>query len=77
MKEINPDTDFIFQEIGKNIKKLREEKGLTQEELAFLIDSARNYVGCIERGEKHPSIKTLYKIATALDTKINKILINI
>ena len=77
MKEINLDTDFIFQEIGKNIKKLREEKGLTQEELAFLIDSARNYVGCIERGEKHPSIKTLYKIATALDTKINKILINI
>ena len=77
MKEINPDTDFIFQEIGKNIKKLREEKGLTQEELAFLIDSARNYVGCIERGEKHPSIKTLYKIAIALDTKINKILINI
>ncbi len=77
MKEINPDTDFIFQEIGKNIKKLREEKGLTQEELAFFIDSARNYVGCIERGEKHPSIKTLYKIAIALDTKINKILINI
>lgn len=77
MKEINLDTDFIFQEIGKNIKKLREEKGLTQEELAFLIDSARNYVGCIERGEKHPSIKTLYKIAIALDTKISKILINI
>ncbi len=74
MKEINPDTDFIFQEIEKNIKKLREEKGLTQEELAFLIDSARNYVGCIERGEKHPSIKTLYKISKALNTKLNNIL---
>ncbi len=41
-----------------------------QEELAFLINSARNYIGCIERAEKFASVTMLKKIADALDLKL-------
>lgn len=61
--------DKILVKLGKKIAECRKEKGLSQEELGFRIRSARNYIGCIERGEKSPSIKTLYKISKALDIK--------
>ena len=57
----------IYQKIGQNIKKQRLLKQFSQEELAFKIGSARNYIGCIERGEKFPSVAILYDIAKALD----------
>lgn len=60
----------LLVKLGKKIAEYRNEKGFSQEELGFLIRSARNYIGCIERGEKSPSIKTLHKIAKALDVKV-------
>lgn len=60
----------IYKILGKNIKKFREEKHFSQEDLAYKISSARNYVGCIERGEKHPSLTTIYKIAQALEKDV-------
>ena len=62
--------DKILVKLGKKIAEFRKEKNFSQEELGFLIRSARNYIGCIERGEKSPSMKTLYKIAKALDVKV-------
>lgn len=53
--------------IGKNVKKLREKKGITQEKLAFDADLNRAYIGYIERGERNPSTDTLVKIARALN----------
>lgn len=60
--------------IGKKVKKYRKEKNFSQEELGFLINSARNYIGCIERGEKSPSLYTLYKIAKALNVKVKELI---
>ena len=62
--------DKILVKLGKKIAEFRKEKSFSQEELGFLIRSARNYVGCVERGEKSPSIKMLTKIAKALDVKV-------
>lgn len=62
--------DKILIKLGTKIFEYRKEKNFSQEELGFLIRSARNYIGCIERGEKSPSIKTLYKIAKALGVKV-------
>lgn len=56
--------------LGTKIAEYRKAKDLSQEELGFLIKSARNYIGCIERGEKSPSLKTLQKIAKALNVKV-------
>lgn len=44
-----------------------------QEELAFKINSARNFIGCIERGEKAPTVYVLYKIAAVLDVSVDKL----
>ena len=62
--------DKLLIKLGSKISDYRKAKDFSQEELGFLIKSARNYIGCIERGEKSPSIKTLQKIAKALDIQI-------
>ena len=62
--------DKLLVKLGSKIAEYRKAKNFSQEELGFLIKSARNYIGCIERGEKSPSIKTLQKIAKVLDVKV-------
>lgn len=62
--------DKMLVKLGLKVAEYRKTKGLSQEELGFLIKSARNYIGCIERGEKTPSLQTLQKIAKALDVKV-------
>jgi len=56
----------INEEVGFNIRRIREERGLSQEELAALAGLHRAYVGQIERGEKNIGLKNLEKIAKAL-----------
>lgn len=53
----------IQNELGRKLKALRLDKGLTQEQLAFEVDISRDHLSNIELG-KHPvNIKTLYKFA--------------
>jgi len=73
MKE-NTKKDKNLIKLGKKITEYRKQKGFSQEELGFRIRSARNYIGCIERGEKSPSIKTLYKIAKAFDIQVKDLI---
>ena len=60
----------INEEVGFNIRRIREERGLSQEELAALAGLHRAYVGQIERGEKNIGLKNLEKIAKALGVDI-------
>lgn len=53
-------------EIGRRIRKIRVERGLTQKELASKVGIDFTYIGKIERGEQLPSLKILLKIADAL-----------
>ncbi len=64
----------INKEVGFNIRKIREERGLSQEKLAALADLHRAYVGQIERGEKNIGLKNLQKIAKALRVKTKDLL---
>jgi transcriptional regulator with XRE-family HTH domain len=64
----------INKDVGFNIRKIREEKGLSQEKLAALADLHRAYVGQIERGEKNIGLKNLEKIAKALKVKTKDLL---
>jgi transcriptional regulator with XRE-family HTH domain len=52
--------------VARNIRRLRQERGLTQEELAVRIRITRNYVGMIERQENSPTVAMLERIAKAL-----------
>ena len=51
--------------VGNQIKKQRELKKLTQEELAEKVGLSRNYISFLERGTKAPRLETLINIANA------------
>lgn len=51
-------------------ERLEKQNVCLKKSLAFLINSARNYIGCIERAEKFASVTMLKKIADALDLKL-------
>lgn len=57
--------------LGKRIKELRKSIGLTQEQLAELIDIETGSLSGIESGRHYPSLPTLVKIANKLNVKIN------
>lgn len=60
----------IKKKFGKQVKKLRLEKGLSQEKLAYEADLDRTYIPSIEKGERNVSIVVIEKIAKALKVKI-------
>lgn len=61
MIEYNPSV------IGSVIRRLREEKGLSQEVVSGLAGIARSHLSMIETGDKHANFETLWKISNALD----------
>lgn len=63
----------ILIKFGKGVRKLRKEKGFSQEELAHKAQLHRTYIGMIERAEKNITLINIEKIANALETKIAKL----
>lgn len=63
--------------VGKVIARFRENKGVTQEVLSGLSDIGRTHLSAIERGERKPTLETLYRISRALDVKMSDIVIEI
>lgn len=62
-------------QLAKNLKKLREKKGLSQDRLAKLADVANNTIIKIEQGENiNPTLDTLKKIAKALGISIEELI---
>ena len=66
-----------LESIGKNIRKYRLMKKLRQEDLAEKADLSINYVGAIERGEKTPSLESLFAIINALGVSADMILADV
>lgn len=60
--------------VGKNVRRIRLQKGITQEELAFEAEIDLTYVGGIERGRRNPSLMVLARIAKALGVPLPKLL---
>jgi len=60
----------INEEVGFNIRRIREKRGLSQEKLGALAGLHRAYIGQIERGEKNIGLKNLEKIAKALEVPV-------
>ena len=53
--------------VGGNVRRLRQNAGLTQEQLAFEASIDLTYVGGIERGRRNPSLLVMVRIAEALN----------
>ena len=65
---------FIMQYriiLGKNIRRIRLEKGISQEMLAELSNLHRTYIGSVERAERNISVDNIEKICNALETHIS------
>lgn len=61
--------------ISKNIRKLREQKGISQDRLSKWADTSLNTIAKLELDEtQNPTIETLQKIAKALDVKVEDLL---
>ncbi|HXU27237.1 MAG TPA: helix-turn-helix transcriptional regulator [Bacteroidia bacterium] len=60
-----------IKQIGENIRKYRLKKNLTQLDLAAACGFEESSIGRLENGNTNPTIKTLLKIAKALDVKLS------
>lgn len=60
--------------MGAKVRKLRERKGWSQEELGFEAGLHRNYIGGIERGERNVAVVNLAKLAKALGIRPRNLL---
>lgn len=56
--------------VGKRIKELRNQRGISQEELADLASLDRTYITSVERGKRNISIVNLEKLANALEVSL-------
>lgn len=63
--------------VGEVISEFRKKKGLSQEVLSGLSDIGRTHLSAIERGERKPTLETLYKICIALDVKMSELVAEI
>lgn len=62
------------KKLGQQIKKLRLEQGLSQEDLAGLAEIDRSFLSEIENGKKNPSFESLLRISEALQVKLSSLL---
>ncbi len=59
--------------VGINVRRLRVERGISQERLAFDSGVDRSYLGGVERGEENPTIDILDRIAATLSVHISEL----
>lgn len=64
---------MIEKELGDRIKQLRNEKGLSQEKFALLIDMDRTYFATVESGKRNISLRNIEKITNRLDITISQL----
>lgn len=63
--------------VGEVIAEFRKKKGISQEVISGLADIGRTHLSPIERGERKPTLETLYRISNALGVKMSDIVIAI
>ena len=65
------DKDAFVKKLGSHLKKVREEKGLSLNELGLRGDFDRQALWKLEKGQKHLTVYSLYKICDSLDITID------
>ena len=63
--------------VGRAIAYFRNKKALSQEVLSGLADIGRSHLSAIERGERKPTLETLYRLCVAMDINMSDVMIKI
>lgn len=63
--------------VGQRIKEIREEKGITQEKLAEMVNLSPAHISVIERGIKSPNLDSFVAIANALEISADTLLVDV
>lgn len=66
--------DPILVALGDAIRRIRLEKGISQEKLALLAEVDRSYVGRVERGDNNVAVLTLARLANALEVTVSHLM---
>lgn len=61
--------------VGRQIRQRRRGRRMTQEALAELAELSVSYISCVERAKKQVSLEALVRIAAALDTTVDRLLL--
>ncbi len=64
----------ICKQVGQNIRRLREDKGWSQEQLADETGLHRTYISGIERGVRNPTVRIIAKVAEMLQVEPRELL---
>jgi DNA-binding XRE family transcriptional regulator len=67
--------DRFYGDLGKRIRELRQQQGLTQEDLAQKAQISRGYLAQIEAGQRRTSLHIVLNIATSLHVSVDELLI--
>jgi transcriptional regulator with XRE-family HTH domain len=64
----------ICEQFGSNLRRIRRQKGFTQEELAHRVGMDVSYLSELENGKKEPCLRKMTEIAQALGTPVTRLL---
>lgn len=64
----------VLVKFGKRVREIRNEMGISQEQLAFEADLHRTHIGMIERAEKNITLVNIQKIANAFNITIGELM---
>jgi transcriptional regulator with XRE-family HTH domain len=63
--------ETLARRFGELVRRLRQERGYSQEEFSFRVGLHQTYISSVERGERNVTIQTADRIAKALGTKLS------
>ena len=66
--------DKISAQLGKNMKRIRAKKKMSQGDISRALEVDRGYISNIENGKKNPTIATIQKLANALGVSADELL---
>jgi transcriptional regulator with XRE-family HTH domain len=73
-KKRSPSENALLKRFGSRVRKVRQQKGFSQEELALESGLDRSYIGGVERGERNISLVNLFKLSKALSVSPSTLL---
>jgi transcriptional regulator with XRE-family HTH domain len=60
--------------VGRNVLRIRKSKGITQERLAEISGFSQQYISGLEKGQRNPTVVTVYELSVALGVSFIELL---